>query len=588
MNNKIFKINDFITLKLEKKRTNIYVKGLLFHQCMHLFLQFDKNKVLSKDSIDELSDQLYSSEYLDSIQISPEEEFMGHCSNLQAWFENDYDTRLLHSNISFPLLKILTELGDSVARKVFKLEIGMRISSNFLPTIEFLYNERYFSFLNYEEVESLIDIHSIIFKKEMSEKNLRILIILYFALRDNIFELGTFYEKDSLNTEQRICERFPNIDRNELKKWKNFYFLSKFPIEDDNDDLKVKDMKGYLEFKDDNMSLVVWLDIKGQGGSLHGVIYDIKDLFGEYISIESSIDELETIFKYAKISEIFKKRGLKGCNRNNRNDWNELGETFYLRDEYEEIKTGIKEILSITSQNESENVLGVFDSNLLDRVFYDLIIAWKNQREKEISDNINKATEIVDELNNRFNFKDIKKNIYLKLKTVKLDINSNCPFVITNDDRYILYGTIDNSIKMVDLFSTKIIKEFKNHINKIEDIFLSYDNKYIGSCDKSGIINIWELESRKLIKNFKGSFTRINCVYISHDNKYIISGSEDYHLKIWDFKSEELLFDLRHENSVKYIEQIPNSNYIASCSWDKTVRIWDLITGKSIYIFNNH
>ena len=62
-------------------------------------------------------------------QISSEEEFWAHASNLQVWVESNYDTRLLHNNLAFPLLKELVELGDLVAAKVFKEEIVKRFSS---------------------------------------------------------------------------------------------------------------------------------------------------------------------------------------------------------------------------------------------------------------------------------------------------------------------------------------------------------------------------------------------------------------------------------------------------------------------------
>jgi len=37
--------------------------------------------------------------------ITPEEEFWGHCSNLQTWVEHNYDTNILDDNLAFPLLK---------------------------------------------------------------------------------------------------------------------------------------------------------------------------------------------------------------------------------------------------------------------------------------------------------------------------------------------------------------------------------------------------------------------------------------------------------------------------------------------------
>nr|MDO8117051.1 hypothetical protein [Candidatus Sigynarchaeota archaeon] len=45
----------------------------------------------------------------------------------QAWAEHDYDTRLLHSNIAFPLLKELASAGDDKAARVIDAEIESRI-----------------------------------------------------------------------------------------------------------------------------------------------------------------------------------------------------------------------------------------------------------------------------------------------------------------------------------------------------------------------------------------------------------------------------------------------------------------------------
>ena len=117
-----FKINKYILLKLKNdNKTYIYVNGKKFRQCSYLlFIIDDLYKVKDFKSIDEVSDELISKE--NKIKINPLDEFWGHCSNLQAWAENNYDTRLLHSNLAFPLLKTLSDEGDKKAEKVFKEE----------------------------------------------------------------------------------------------------------------------------------------------------------------------------------------------------------------------------------------------------------------------------------------------------------------------------------------------------------------------------------------------------------------------------------------------------------------------------------
>lgn len=153
-----FIINKFFTLKLEGKKTVLYVDSKPFTQCKYLLLQIPQegvNDFNSVDSIDEASEKLSHvlepyDDFERIVKIDPETEFWAHCSNLQAWFENEYDTRLLHSNLAFPLLKKLTEVGDPLARKVFKEEIALRLESGYPSVIIFLIAEKYINFLDRE------------------------------------------------------------------------------------------------------------------------------------------------------------------------------------------------------------------------------------------------------------------------------------------------------------------------------------------------------------------------------------------------------------------------------------------------------
>jgi len=90
-------------------------------------------------------------------KISPEMLFWAHCSNLQAWYENNYNTCLIHSNLAFPLLKELTKAGDLIARKIFKEEVAKRFESNNFSVIQFLLYNGYLNYLNKEEIEIVIE-----------------------------------------------------------------------------------------------------------------------------------------------------------------------------------------------------------------------------------------------------------------------------------------------------------------------------------------------------------------------------------------------------------------------------------------------
>ncbi len=167
-----FKINNYITLKLEDGKSNIYINGELFNHCksLLLFIPREDLEVLEEiKSIDEISERIGFSldvsleRYMEQKQrelvnsITPKTEFLVHCSNLQVWAEHEYDTRLIHSNLAFPLLKKLTDAGDSIARKKFKEEIGTRYFSGVESVRGFLELEGYLEYLSKGEIRSFID-----------------------------------------------------------------------------------------------------------------------------------------------------------------------------------------------------------------------------------------------------------------------------------------------------------------------------------------------------------------------------------------------------------------------------------------------
>lgn len=184
-----FNINKYIKLKLEENKTTIYILNKRFKQCKYLFLlnPIIKKKYLEINSIDEAKHQLRT-ELEKKIKpqelgITPIQEFWGHSSNLQAWAENNYDTRLLHSKLAFPLLKTLVEAGDIKAKKVFKEEIAKRMISGYPNVLNYLINENYLEFLDKEELDFVFD--EIDYKAILNQR-----VEKSFRLLDKLIRLG--------------------------------------------------------------------------------------------------------------------------------------------------------------------------------------------------------------------------------------------------------------------------------------------------------------------------------------------------------------------------------------------------------------
>jgi hypothetical protein len=125
---KEFVVNEYITVILQHFEPQIYLNEVRFRGCGGLIYRSEyyhpsndlaKLGDLSMDGIIERGKE--SGEfYYRERGIDPDTKFWGYCSVLQAWAENEYNTKLLDSSFAFPLLEKLAKLGDPLAEKVLR------------------------------------------------------------------------------------------------------------------------------------------------------------------------------------------------------------------------------------------------------------------------------------------------------------------------------------------------------------------------------------------------------------------------------------------------------------------------------------
>lgn len=86
-----------------------------------------------------------------------------------------------------------------------------------------------------------------------------------------------------------------------------------------------------------------------------------------------------------------------------------------------------------------------------------------------------------------------------------------------------------------------------------------------------------------LRQHFKGHTSSVYCVNYSYNGKYIASGSYDKSIKLWDCEDGTCLKTLDgHTNSVKSVTFSCDDKMIASASWDNTVKVWYIESRKCI------
>lgn len=232
----VFELNSYLSVRFRARKTVIYIKEEPFIACKYLFMNAPSIKsIASFDSIDQMSEylngQLERELTREEIGLSPEDEFWGHCSNLQVWVENGYDSRLLHRNLAFPLLKKLVAVGDAKAKKIFSQEVTKRFK-NRSPTVQkFLVLEKHLAHLKRSILGDLVNYTD---DKEVLE-----LLSAHFSNKNdfsnNLKALKRLLLIDPIHRKAHLVLAFIYLKRNRLAKAKTVLkeLLQLYPKDDE-------------------------------------------------------------------------------------------------------------------------------------------------------------------------------------------------------------------------------------------------------------------------------------------------------------------------------------------------------------------
>ena len=92
-----------------------------------------------------------------------------------------------------------------------------------------------------------------------------------------------------------------------------------------------------------------------------------------------------------------------------------------------------------------------------------------------------------------------------------------------------------------------------------------------------------------LLMNLLGHSRYVWSVSFSPDGSRIVSGSVDKTVRVWDAVTGEVINTLTgHSDRVWSVSFSPDGSRIVSGSYDNTVRVWDAVTGEAINTPTGH
>jgi WD40 repeat protein len=194
----------------------------------------------------------------------------------------------------------------------------------------------------------------------------------------------------------------------------------------------------------------------------------------------------------------------------------------------------------------------------------------------------------------------------------------------TPDGRQIFLAATDNTIRLWDLEAGREVRSFAGHAARVQALAVSADGRRLFSGGGTVFIEaarvrtnrdcgarLWDVAGGRELAHFETP-DPVRAVAIAPDGRYGLAGGEGQVVRLWDLPgdgappageppgvrgggekpapappAEERRFE-GHSGRVTCLAVSPNGRHLLTGGEDRSVRLWDLATGKELKRFTGH
>ena len=158
------------------------------------------------------------------------------------------------------------------------------------------------------------------------------------------------------------------------------------------------------------------------------------------------------------------------------------------------------------------------------------------------------------------------------------------------DGALLVSGSNDNKIKVFEVKSGKLLKEFTAHSVGVKDLVFHPDGSMLYSAGRDNLIRVWDCSNWKRVNQFEGHEKPVNALAISPDGNFLFSGSDDLSIRKWDIATGKAIDTWTgHNQRILSLNISGNGEYLVSTSGDRMSKttgnliIWNLSDGTKAY-----
>eukprot|EP00771_Trimastix_marina_P003330 gnl/Trimastix_PCT/4571.p1 GENE.gnl/Trimastix_PCT/4571~~gnl/Trimastix_PCT/4571.p1 ORF type:complete len:472 (-),score=58.86 gnl/Trimastix_PCT/4571:197-1612(-) len=161
----------------------------------------------------------------------------------------------------------------------------------------------------------------------------------------------------------------------------------------------------------------------------------------------------------------------------------------------------------------------------------------------------------------------------------------------------LLSGSVDKTAVIWDAATGNVRQQFEFHTAPTLDVDWRDDTSF-ATCSTDKMIYICQLGQASPIKSLHGHTNEVNAIKWDPTGNLLASCSDDGTAKIWDMHHDTYVHNLQeHQKEIYTIKWSPtgpgtaNPNlplFLASASFDSTVRLWNVEVGRCLYSLTRH